>query len=119
MWESLKLSHFLSNTGVNKFMSCIRTTPHHLTISSGTANSDIGPSTGCTLHSITISLRNTDSCTVTLRDGGNSGTIIGIINQFSETPRSGRQVIWKGLKISGQLNVEVSGTGNVIVEISE
>jgi hypothetical protein len=90
-------------------MSC-RTTPY--TLFAPTTLTDIGPASGGTLHSITLTGQGVDvglqvkiAGTQILALHGPSGTV---------------QWFWKGLKIDGQLQVQVSSDSAwVTIEMSD
>lgn len=79
-----------------------------------TSPTDIGPATNGVLQSITFFPAGAD--TATIRDGGSGGTIIAVLRPVNGTPF----FKWNGVKLTGQLNVELSNaSSNVVIEMSE
>lgn len=92
-------------------MSTCPTKPFHH--SGTTSPTDVGPSTGGYLHSITLS---DFTGNVRFRDGGSGGTIILSFNGTSQVS----QLFFKGMRINGQLNITIPTTdAKVTVEMSE
>jgi hypothetical protein len=76
-----------------------------------TSPTDIGPATTGILHSIYIDSSGGGG-SVTLKDGGSSGTIIF---QGAAT-----ELKWKGVRLDGQLNITLGNAGQrITVEMSE
>jgi hypothetical protein len=93
---------------------CCGTNPFHHT--GTTSPTDIGPSTGGKIQSITISPAGSGGQFV-FKDGGSSGTVI--LSLF-RNPSDVDQFFFKGLKIAGQLNITLPEIGaHVTVEMSE
>jgi hypothetical protein len=82
-----------------------------------TSPTDIGPASNGVLHSLTVLTSSVGS--VTIKDGGSSGTVLlsgddGLLFQMTNP------LIWKGVRLDGQLNITLSNAGvKVIVEMSE
>jgi hypothetical protein len=96
-------------------MSCCHTTPYYHT--GTTTPTNIGPSTGGKLHSISVT--NSQSGAVVVRDGGSSGDIIVSMPGASNQPWN-TQLRWSGLKINGQLNITLNNdSSSVTVEMSD
>jgi hypothetical protein len=96
-------------------MSCCHTTPYYHT--GTTTPTNIGPSTGGKLHSISVTT--VDLGYTVVRDGGSSGDIIASI-VGSSTQAINTQLRWNGLKINGQLNVALNNDSTkVTVEMSD
>lgn len=93
-------------------MSCLTKLFYHTGTTSPT---NIGPASGGVLHSIIVLSSGIGS--VTVKDGGSSGVVIldtsdGLLFQ--------KQLVWKGAKLDGQLNITLSNVGvQLVVEMSE
>jgi hypothetical protein len=98
-------------------MNCCHTTPYFHT---GTVDpTDIGPSTGGKLYSITVSNSYQPGIPVIVRDGGSGGQIIASMVGGANQPFN-TQFRWNGLKINGQLNITLNNDSTkVTVEMSD
>jgi hypothetical protein len=99
-------------------MNCCHTTPHYHT---GTVTpTDIGPSTGGKLYSITIcGFGSNLGEAIVVRDGGSGGDIILSTSGGPAQPNN-NQFRWEGLKINGQLNVALGNDSiKVTIEMSD
>ncbi len=92
-------------------MSCLTKAFYH----TGTiTQTNIGPATKGALHSVTYSLTGA-SDTITIRDGS---TIIFVLTAGATSLQN--QFGWKGVRLDGQLSVELSNSGiKATIEMSE
>src|SRR5262249_50269498 len=78
---------------------------------------DVGPAMGGVLHSLIVPTSNGANF-ITLRDGGAEGAIIFKGDENLLFQRG--QLKWQGVKLNGQLNIEVANVAvAVVVEMSE
>jgi hypothetical protein len=95
-------------------MSCLTKLFHHTGTTSPT---DIGPASGGVLHSIIVDGSQSGNFTLTVRDGGSSGTIIF---EALASPSPVNPLKWLGVRLDGQLNVTLSdANARATIEMSE
>jgi hypothetical protein len=104
MWGGFTLAPLFSRENMSELTRLF----HHTGTTSAT---DIGPAQNGILHSLYIDSSNGGG-SVTVRDGGASGTIIfqGIATDLK----------WHGVKLDGQLNIALGNSSQrITVEMSE